>query len=142
MSKKYFIFFLGFLALVLILLTIYLYPVTTYTYIEKAVSNHYVNSDWENYIKKYNNEAQYDITKMNAEDLIETFGTPYIKFKKTLDRKYSIDIQEIWIYMPYVNGEDVDNTGIYIIFTDGKITDYRVDDFNGILYDDLELYFD
>lgn len=91
---------------------------------------------WERYFEKHPNQNKNYIGK-SKEEIKELFGEPYLIIKHT-------DItREFWCYMPNVNSKDlnnVDNTGISWYFEDNAVIDIKIDDFNGIIEEKVELY--
>ncbi|KAB3537810.1 hypothetical protein F8154_02190 [Alkaliphilus pronyensis] len=128
--------------MVLIFISIIIFrPTITYTYIQSSPAAHIVNPDWQNYISKYDSEAQLDFLRLNKEELIDILGSPYITIQKNSKMIIKDRKEEILIYMPFIRGENKGTTAIYLYINNNSIVDYRVDDCLGIDTSILPNYF-
>jgi hypothetical protein len=108
----------------------------TYIIIYKTENLGVPKRGWEDHFENYPNQSEKYIGK-SMNEIRELFGEPYLIIKNT-------DIsREFWCYMPNATGEnldDIDNTGIRWYFENNKVVDVRIDDFNGIIEEQVELY--
>lgn len=107
-----------------------------YILIYNDSKNHSITPNWKDFFPSPQNTT---LIGKEPDYIKGTLGNPYIILKKLLDNK--INTQELWIYMPNISGNDLDNTGIYLTFKNYKLSEYRIDDFNGIIEKNLGGYF-
>lgn len=108
----------------------------TYIIIYKTDNLGRPTKGWEDYFESYPNQDKGYLGK-SINEIKELFGEPYITIK-------SIDSTRVfWCYMPNAIGEDleyIDNTGIKWYFEDDKVVKVVIDDFNGIIEEQAEIY--
>ena len=94
--------------------------------------------DWAKEFPDYpfNKDSIQKYINKTTNEMKTIFGEPYLTIQHTdIDREY-------WVYLPNVGGISEDSTGIYLKFENDKVVDLRIDEFNGIVHEMIEVYLD
>ncbi len=106
-----------------------------------TVTKHPINTDWENYIPKYNTNASLNILNYNKEQIIDILGNPNTVVQKKSKTIINEKNEEILIFRPDSCEYNKGTNAVTIYVTNEKITDYIVDCFIGFDLNILPSYF-
>ncbi|GAU76318.1 hypothetical protein F3D3_0915 [Fusibacter sp. 3D3] len=100
-----------------------------------------MDSNWENYIPKYNDTSTNDFLNYDEMFLATSIGVPTVVISKENHMLLFNKTQKIFIYLlDWKEGAESVNA-LYVYVTDGNIEDYKLDDFLGIDASLLSGYF-